>query len=195
MELPTKERSMEILNLYKAGKRDLFNWCEEYKNFVYDSVSCCVSSEWDYMIKKSFEDRESPCNYEDLDLFSKDKFMESIEYEFNRLDEEEKKECIKELNEDCKTWEEVKDWLIDKDKDELINTVDSTSWLSHISVEDAQSEVYEWWIIQDPLKYRLEKQGEIFLNGAWGRQGTGQSISLDYEVMKAFITILEERII
>ena len=66
----------------------------------------------------------------------------------------------------------------------------------NLSVEEAQTEVYEWWIISDPLKYRLEQQGEIFLKGAccdfWGRCATGQSISLDGSCINAFIDLLKD---
>lgn len=130
MNIPNTERAKEIIKLYDSGKKDLFNWCDEYNEFVHDCVLYCVSSEWDYMLKKSYEDSESPVNYEDFPS----------------------------------------------------------------GEEGEEIEVYEWWLISDPLKYRLEKQGEIFLNGAWGRCCTGQSITLDYGVMIAFLDILKDRV-
>ena len=43
---------------------------------------------------------------------------------------------------------------------------------------ERQIEVYEWWLCSDYLKSLMPD--EIFLNGARGRQTTGQNISLDY---------------
>ena len=167
----TKERAKEILDLYHNKKKnDLFNWCNEYKQFISECVSCCVSSEWDYMLKQSYEDSESPVSYEDLDeqkykQITEEDIKEQLSY--MDLTEEEINEAIEEEN---GKYQEAQDQILEN------------------------IEIYEWWIIQDPLKYRLEKQGEIFLNDAWGRQATGQSISLDYCCIKAFLSLLEDLI-
>jgi len=53
MEQISKTRAKEILKTSETDK-DLFNWCEEYKSFISENVSCCVSMEWDYMLKASY---------------------------------------------------------------------------------------------------------------------------------------------
>lgn len=189
-----KERKEEILNLYKSGKRDLFNWCDEYNQFIDECVLYCVSSEWDYMLKKSYEDNDSPVNYEDLDLFDVDRAKESIVYLLeNDKDEEELKQLFDETNEEnnlkIKTVGDYEVYLNSLDKEEL---KDLCRDKFDIYEDSTDGEVYEWWLLSNPLQYQLEQQYEIFLNGAWGRQGTGQRISLDSTVIKAFINWIED---
>jgi hypothetical protein len=181
----TEERANEILNKYnetdKQGYKlntDLFNWCEEYKNFISSCVSGCVSMEVEYILKKSYEDNDTPLSYEDLDLFDKDKAIEYLEYKKN--ENGDITESYKELQEMDK--EQLK---------ELFNKY-------NLDTAEAEAEVLEWWIIQDPLKYRLEQEGEIFLKGGcvdiWARTTTGQSISLDSCCINAFINLLKDRV-
>ena len=56
----SQERIKNILNKYnekdKQGYRpyaDLFNWCEEYKDFVNNNIGGCLSMEVEYILKKS----------------------------------------------------------------------------------------------------------------------------------------------
>ena len=95
----TKERIQEILSKYKTDDA-LFNWCEEYKSFISDCIGGCVSSEVEYILKKSYEEQDTPLSYEDLDLFDIDKAKESILYLFDDKSEEEQKAFIKEINEE-----------------------------------------------------------------------------------------------
>jgi len=185
----TKERKEEILKLYKE-KKDLFNWCEEYKQFVNECVCMCVSSEWDYIIRKSYEDNDAPFSYEDVDTFDEDRAIENLLYKFD----EDKDECIELANDPdtynrrVKTKGDFEVFLKSLEKDELKSVHEELGY----DTCDAESEIYEWWIITDPLSYRLEQQGETILNGAWGRRSTGQHISLDYECIKAFLSYLED---
>ncbi len=193
-----KERIKEILEKAKT-QTDLFNWCEEYKKFIDDCVLSCVSYEWKYILKKSFEDSEAPFSYEDLDLFDFDKAREDIIYKFGEEDEEEHKYFLDMVddynsvlyqNKETKEQREkrLKKYLDDLDDDEL------KAVCERLDIEETNAEVLEWWLISDPLKYRLEQEGEIFLNGAWGRCTSGQSISLDYVCRKAFLKMLEDRL-
>lgn len=197
----TKERKKEILEQYK-NKSDLFNWCEEYQKFISDSVHQCVTTEWEYIIKKSYEDSDAPFSYEDLDLFDSDSAKEEILQVYNNINDEEKKEFLDELNlirigggyfefdpDKINNFEEELNGL--DDDDEIRTILEEHPDINGDSYAH-QIEVYEWWIISDPLYYWLTKQGEIIINGAWGRCTTGQSISLDYCCMKAFISMLEE---
>jgi len=190
MEHITKERIKEILEISKT-KTDLFNWCEEYKQFINNCVCQCVSSEWDYMIKKSYEDGDCPIDAEELKLSDYDQLREELLYSFEN-DTDKQKEfiaCVNDpdtFNRKVKTKSDFEVFLNSLSDDELIDLSDK------FDLDIPQLEIYEWWIISNPLAYRLEKQGEIFLNYAWGRCTTGQDISLDYCCRKAFLSILED---
>lgn len=179
----TKQRMQEILKRYEGGDHDLFNWCEEYKDFVNSCTHGNVNAEIDYILKKSYEDSEAPLSYEDIpEQLDEDGFIDWV----------------------CKEKpEEVKEWLRDHgfNENEALKSLDKDDLISIAQDLDEdgeylkQGEVYEWHVISDPLLYRLEKQGEIILNGIfWGRQTTGQSIQLDACVIDAFIAILEDNI-
>lgn len=187
----SKEKKEEILDTYNKGKHDLFNWCEEYKQWINDCVQCCVSSEWDYILKKSYEDRDAPFSYEDVDLFDSDSAIETL---VNDFEDEDKKEDFVLLANDpdtynrrVKTRNDFDMFLKSLDKDEVKIVYEDLGY----EPCETEIEIYEWWIITDPLAYQLENQGEVILNGAWGRCTSGQSITLDYECIKAFLAYLE----
>jgi hypothetical protein len=186
----TKERKEEILKIYNGGKHDLFNWCEEYKVYINQNIHRCVSSEWEYILKKSYEDSNAPLSYEDLDMFDVDNAIDIILVQFD--DSEER---LIELANDPDTYnrrvknkDDFEVFLKSLEKDELRDVFEQLD----LDICEAEGEVYEWWIIDDRLSVQLEDQGEIMLNGAWGRQTTGQHISLDGACMKAFLTHLEQ---
>lgn len=187
-----KQIAEKILKRFKT-ETDLFNWCDEYKQYVSNGVSCCVTMEWDYMLKKSYEDNESPVSYEDLDLFDSDLFIERLEYEYNNADDEIKKELIENINNEIKTFEELKKYLENKDNDDLKEILNDIDRLIDIDLSECEAEIYEWWVLGDDLKYWLGQENEIFLNDAWGRCTTGQSISLDYSVRHSFLNMLSQR--
>jgi hypothetical protein len=195
----TKADKQKILNLYNIkdnrGYRtyqDLFNWCMAYNDFIRDGVLCCLSMEYDYILKKSYEDKDTPFSYEDLDLFDLDKARETLTYIY-----EDKEQELKEyannpdtFNRKVKTKGDFEVFLNSLSQEELKEMCKTFE----IDQSDTDAEVYEWWGVADPLKYRLEKQGEIFLNEVWGRCTTGQSIALDSCCIKAFISMLEDNI-
>ena len=201
----TEERAKEIIKTYKT-KTDLFNWCREYEQFINDCVHLCVSSEVDYMIKKSYEDNNSPVSYEDFESqeFDEDEAIYKILEEFKALDQEDQKEFLELLNEDLYHSEDKDKIRLEKldkylnllDEDELKTLINDVDHLIGLDEDDfiRDVEVYEWWVISDPLAYRLEQQGEIFAGKFWGRQTTGQHISLDYCCISAFMSIMEDRI-
>ena len=194
----TKTKAKKILKKWRTDKA-LFNWCEEYKSFVDECVGFCVSYEWDYMLKRSFEDSESPVSYDDVDFNDYDQLRENIIYEIEQTYDLKNKQEVKNLKEEInlikcnggylniESNEDVLKWVEDLDDNEARTLGEELFNIYDIP----QSEVYEWWLISDPLKYRLEQLGEIFLNGAWGRCTTGQSISLDYNARLAFIDLIK----
>lgn len=195
----TQERAKEIIAKYnekdKEGYRahtDLFNWCEEYKQFINDCVHGCFTMEVEYILKKSYDDKDAPLSYDELDLFDIDKAIESLLYLY-----EEKETEFKDYANDPETFNrkvkkkgDFEVFLNSLDKEELKEMCREFE----IYEDSTDAEIYEWWFISDPLKYRLEQQGEIFLNEYWGRQTTGQNISLDGCCIKAFIFILMDRV-
>ena len=59
--------------------------------------------------------------------------------------------------------------------------------ISDLESEDGDfKEVYEWWDVSGWLCDKLQGYGEVVIPhmGYWGRQTTGQSISLDYVISK-----------
>lgn len=193
----TKERAKEILKQYETDKA-LFNWCEEYKDFINLNVGCCLSSEIDYILKKSYEDNEAPLSYEDLDLFDLNKAKEHILYKFDELSKEEHEDFLYKINEDLfqnLDTEEQREERLNKYL-ETLNKEDLENLFNDLDLDtyEAHAEVYEWWFISDTLLYRLEEQGEVILNKCfWGRCTTGQHISLDYCCIEAFINLLKDR--
>lgn len=184
-----KEKAKEILNKYKTNK-DLFNWCEEYKQFINDCVCVCLSNEIDYILKKSYEDDEAPLNYEDLDLFDVDKAKEHILYKYDEDDKRFKGYANDKIsyNRKVKNKGDFEVFLKSLNRDEL------KSLFNDLDFDEAEAEakIYEWWCIKEPLLYGLEQQGEVILNNCfWGRCTTGQTISLDNCCIKAFIEHLK----
>jgi len=57
--------------------------------------------------------------------------------------------------------------------------------------EPEPQEIYEWWIVDRGLAYRLAERGEPILKNEygvwWGRTCTGQAISID-NVIRSFVT-------
>lgn|SRR3990167_2562639 len=190
----TKEKAQEILKRYNNGEHELFNFCEEYKDFISNCVHSCVSPEVDYILKKSYEDNETPLSYEDLDLFDKDKAIEHLSYKFDESEQEfiEYSNNPETFNRKVKNRSDFEVFLNSLSKDELKTMFEELN----LDTYEAHTEVYEWWVISDPLKYRLEQQGEIFLKGGccdfWGRTCSGQSIALDSVCINAFIDLLKD---
>lgn len=184
MDRLTNKRIKTILRKYKKSG-DLFNWCEEYKEWAHSGVHYCVTVEWEYILKKSYEDREAPFGYEDLDLFDVDKARECLEYEYEDKEDEFKEYANDKatFNRRVKTKGDFRVFLNSLDKDELREMFE----VFRLDDADAHAEVYEWWIVTDPVKYELENQDEIMLNGAWGRQTSGQGYDMDYCMQQGFI--------
>lgn len=188
----TTARATEILEQYKS-KRDLFNWCDEYKQFVNDCVLYCVSYEWDFMLKESMNgNKDSPVNYEELDSFDIDRARDHALYKYD-TDEEELTAFANDKeghNRRVKNKGDFEVFLNSLNKEELKDLFYKMDY----DISDAEADIFQWWLISDPLRYRLEQQEEIFLNGAWGRQTIGQSIALDGNVMRAFIDIIKDMV-
>lgn len=179
----SKTRMQEILKKYDGGDHALFNWCEEYKDFV---NRCChgnLSQEIDYILKKSMDDYDAPLSYEDLpEQLDEDNFIDWVSREKP---------------------EEVKTWLSENgyNENEALKAIDKGDLKRMAEDLDQdrefinQPDIYEWHLISDPLLYRLEQENQIILDDRyWGRQATGQSIQLDSCVIDAFINLLRDNV-
>jgi hypothetical protein len=124
----TKERAKEILNKYKEDKA-LFNWCEEYKQFVSDNVLFNNNAEVSYILNKSYEDNEAPLSYEDIEnlYYTEEEIKEDEEHYLNELSKEEQEEYIQNRTEEQKevlSWIAITDYLkyeFEQQKEVLLN--------------------------------------------------------------------------
>jgi len=107
----TRERAKEILNKFKKDNA-LFNWCEEYKQFVQDNVLLNMNSEIEYILKQSdrIEDEEPPFSYEDIEnlYYTEEEVKENESLYLRDLNEETKRSYIEDV---MGTPKEVLSWI------------------------------------------------------------------------------------
>jgi len=170
------DRIKAILERYNNGDTALFNWCDEYKEWVDQNIIAHVTEEWEYILKKSTEDSETPFSYDDIELYYYDKT-----------------ELIRAIIEDTEYLEQDLEF---KTVEELKQILDNETLLDLDDYEHTK-EIYRWFIVGEDLKHWVEKvdPDEVFLKGAWGRQCYGQHISLDSVVIRAFIAKIRQEII
>jgi len=192
-----------ILERYNKGDTALFNWCDEYNQWVNDNVACNVTEEWEYILKKSYEDSDAhgvPFSYDDYEHYYYDEeeliialtdyydetddregFLEGVGFEYNASDSESEIIQLKTYLEQI-SFQDLKDYVDD---------------YKVLSDYERTKEIYQWFIIGSDFQYWVEKvdSEQVFLNGAWGRQCAGQSISLDYVVICAFIQKLKNMVV
>lgn len=96
-------------------------------------------------------------------------------------------------------WEDLteseRDELKDEYQEKLESLEDDTEEYDQLNniIEDLDGvdfdnypEIMQWFLIDDRILHRLEEMGECTLDGKyWGRCGFGQSIAMDYCIMKA----------
>ena len=191
-----KEKAKEILNKYETN-RALFNWCDEYKQWCSENIYFGCDSEISYILNKSYDDDETPFSYDDIDLFDIDKARERILNIFDDLSiDEEIKDFYDEINfkeydinelNSLSNYESLKQYLNSLSKGEIKDICRELE----IDLSECEAEVLQWVAISSTLSYWLEKQGEIILDtNYWGRQTLGQAYKMDYCIMRAFISIL-----
>jgi len=124
----TKERAKEILNQYKKDSA-LFNWCEEYKQFVKDNVYFNDTMMVEYILKASWEDSETPFNFDDIEnlYYTEEEIKEEEKHYLKTLSEEEKQDFINRRLEESKEvlcWVSISDYLrveFEEQKEVLLN--------------------------------------------------------------------------
>ena len=148
------------------------------EDFVY-SQSKNMTSEVEYMLKKSIEDDESPLCYDDVPHTSFDIDEARLELEREFIDDDERnaasKVLLKKGLDECEDKEELEDFAID-------NLLDSD-----MNQYERDVEVYQWFLMDDRLLYQLEEKEEVILNNEyWGRQCCGQAIEMDSVIIQIF---------
>ena len=192
-----KERAKEILIKHKK-QSDLFNWCDEYNKFVGDNVCCLVNEEAEFMLKKSYEDSESPLSYDDLDLNDYDGLREEIIYKIEEdyKTTEEQNELREEINLvrcgdrrylDISEEQSFKDFINELDDDDLNTLSDSV-----FQIELNQREIFQWFIVSSDLAHAIKEHDGLILNENWfGRECCGQSLTLDSMFMDIYLDRLK----
>lgn len=165
-----KTRITAILQTYKKGDHALFNWCEEYKQYVDAMIYRNVTSYITYCMQKAYDDQDCPFDIEEYDnkrsdSITEDEVRERLEYSNKSYT---KKQIAKIVTDKEQVYQDVVAELMD------------------------EIEVYQWFAIDDRLAYRLEQEHEIVVDGFWGRQCCGQHISLDNVMIQIYIKILTE---
>lgn len=136
------------------------------KKFVENEVFGCVSGMVDYILKKSWDDRDPYISIDDI-----------INYYPDNSDEiEELNEKIKELEGEKEDKKEQIDQEYDKKIDKIRDRI--------VELENEQeepNEIFEYWIVSSWLLVKLKEHGQPVIEheNIWGRCCTGQAIFLD----------------
>jgi capsule polysaccharide export protein KpsE/RkpR len=161
MELINKARKEELL---KMGFGELQS-TEEYKYFIKNyitSQSRLMNEEINYILKRSYEDDDTPFSYDDITNL----------YIYSYDAEEEAKHKYS----DDEAWKN----LSFNQKQDTINTLCPDA-------ETEQQEIYQWFIMDERIINQLEERGEPTLNGVyWGRTCCGQAIEMDGVIIQIF---------
>ncbi len=190
----------DIIKRYESGDTALFKWCQEYKDWVSENVHCNVTMEWEYILKQSFEDGDAPFSYDDYDHFyyDEDELISAILDDFEAIENIEDKETFiddmgvtlqnKTLKEHMKENFDVEDL-----KDIIENKIDHLITFD-LDKYERTKEIFQWFMVSSHFQDCVERvdDDQAFLNGAWGRQCYGQSITLDHVVIEAFIKWIRE---
>jgi len=191
----TKERVKEL----RSQTYGTLQRTEEFKHYldtyVYNN-SKLMNEEVEYILNKSIEDSEAPFSYDDFDQFyyEEDELKEAIIEDIESYEEhEDLLQNLSYINDDLakneKTREELlidlKECLNNSDLEELKEYIEALS-LGLYNFEH-QTEVMQWFLMDDRLIYQLEQRGEVILNDCyWGRQACGQAIEIDSIIIDIF---------
>ena len=166
-------------------------------DFIRRHIIYLMNSEVEYMLTRSYEDQESPLQFDDIENWDITGYCEFLEediteerkedllthYEYLRDKAFDVLERLQDQNiklgnfgsiENMKREEKIEYFEINT-ANRLDNYVDE---LNCLHCED-EPEVFQWFLAPE-LCYHLKKRGQVVLNNEyWGRQCCGQSIILD----------------
>lgn len=160
--------------------------------FVSREVYGNVTSMASYILNKSFEDRNAPFSWDDVENLYKyrvDNIFTECEEEMSEDKFETYKEQIKERISDLEDFIYEYEASSDVDEDVLRtkrNALDKYN--EHLSslddVEQEQAEIYEYWLVSGWLCEKLREKGECVISSEniWCRCTMGQAILLDHVI-------------
>lgn len=145
------------------------------EKFVGIHVYCDVSSLAEYILKKGYDDPESPINEEEIEnYYSYPKYYGNYA-SFDGGGEEERDLEIKRLH------KLLDDPKLSHDEDLIIEEIEELEGLDFENYE-----IYEWWAVSEYLYHQLKIKKECVVDVGscyiWGRTTTGQAILLDYVI-------------
>jgi hypothetical protein len=170
--------------------------------FVGLHVYSCATSLVEYITLKSFEDREAPLQYDEIEnLYSRKEnqvkcFIQEDSGIYSAYFTDENEETILTV-----TPENVQLWVsTGAIEDETLNEYELFTHCQKTGLigkyynlvpdggdfEEEPQDIYEWWIISTYLHDKLKEKGQPVLNDGymhlWGRTCSGQAILLDYVI-------------
>jgi len=180
----------EQLKTWNFGK---LQSTEEYKNFCDTYLNMyLMNEEVEYILKKSFEDSETPFSYDDFEhfYFDDDLAKDEIIEQFKSMNKEEKEEFTEYLKDNFIIGLDSEEELIRSLNEEETKKLIEEELNLNLRVEDyeRQTEVMQWFLVcDDRILEQLEKRDEVILNNKfWGRQCYGQSITMDGVIIEIF---------
>lgn len=146
---------------------------DQLNRFVNNQVFCCLTGMVNDLIDAG-----------KIDLT--EYLEESAEYEGERITFGERDELV----------EELESRLLEAETGEAEEAIQEKIDFLNDSLEWESPEIYEYWGVSKWFADRLEEKGEVIIRdyyvAVWGRQTTGQAISLDYEVGKIYDELQEK---
>ena len=170
--MPAKKKKEAFISREDAlGQGDSVVNQKIKSQFVSKHVYCNVTSMTEYILKRSWEDRDAPFSWDDVENRMNDSVDDAQDWGESNLDKKELKVFNK------------------LDGEDKIEYAKNNGW------EPEYREVYEWWMVDGWLCEMLQQNGECVIDSEaiWGRCTTGQAILLDYVITKicADLEILE----
>lgn len=184
---------------YKINDIEYDEWSVKNQQILDELISrevyCCMTSEMEFMLSKVYDndDSDNPFDESDLDAMYVHKCPEcGLNEEFEEttiselLDEDLKDSYGNYVCPECgleyTSADEARECC---GEDTTVYKCSCGKILNESEYDDClcSAEVYEWWAVSKWLGEKLKKQGcvviESYGKSYWGRETTGQAISLD----------------
>ena len=157
--------------------------------FVSRDVHANVNTMAEYILKQSYEDRDAPFSYDDIENFySYPEWSETVVGEhlyFGGGTEDDKNTFLANFD---RLIEESQDLLdaegISEETHERNVAQIEDKKADFEAIESEPQEVFEWWLVSSWLCEKLAERGEPVIKeeNIWGRTTTGQAILLDHVI-------------
>jgi hypothetical protein len=142
----------------------------------------CVSALMDYVLRKSWDETDTPIAHDDIQNMRPDPdewdIAQCEEYIQENLPTPTTQRSDYEVGEEEEYLEFLRDYIRDNAPD---------------------AEIFEWYAVDEWLLDRLQERKECVIDGVvgigryWGRCTTGQSVSLDYAIQHIAVEWSEKR--